>query len=98
MRRFRILPSVLGQTIKRQAASKSVLIFLLLTMLFSVGWPSAAQAQGDIVRKVHPEHPRLIFTQAGWDKLRDETLARQIKLGVVPADTKLAPKPETIKD
>ena len=29
----------------------------------------------------------------GWDKLREETLARQIKLGVVPPGTKLAPKP-----
>jgi arylsulfatase len=34
----------------------------------------------------------------GWDKLREETLARQINLGVVPANTKLAPKPEAIKD
>lgn len=34
----------------------------------------------------------------GWDKLREETLARQIKLGVVPPDTKLAPKPAGIKD
>ena len=34
----------------------------------------------------------------GWDKLREATLARQIKLGVVPAGTKLAPKPEAIKD
>ena len=34
----------------------------------------------------------------GWDKLREETLARQIKLGVVPAGTKLASKPEAIKD
>ena len=34
----------------------------------------------------------------GWDKLREETLAHQIKLGVVPAGTKLAPKPEAIKD
>ena len=34
----------------------------------------------------------------GWDVLREETLARQIKLGVVPAGTKLAPKPEAIKD
>ena len=31
---------------------------------------------------------------AGWDALREQTLARQIKLGVVPPDTKLAPKPE----
>ena len=34
----------------------------------------------------------------GWDKLRDETLARQIALGVVPPGTTLAPKPEAIKD
>jgi arylsulfatase len=34
----------------------------------------------------------------GWDKMREETLARQIALGVVPAGTKLAPKPEGIKD
>jgi arylsulfatase A-like enzyme len=34
----------------------------------------------------------------GWDKLREETLPRQIKLGVVPAGTQLAPKPEAIKD
>jgi arylsulfatase A-like enzyme len=34
----------------------------------------------------------------GWDKIREETLARQIKLGVVPEGTKLAPKPEAIKD
>jgi len=34
----------------------------------------------------------------GWDKLREDTLARQIKLGVVPPGTKLAPKPAAIKD
>jgi arylsulfatase len=34
----------------------------------------------------------------GWDKLREETLTRQIKLGVVPSATKLAPKPQAIKD
>jgi arylsulfatase len=34
----------------------------------------------------------------GWDKQREESLARQIKLGVVPPGTKLAPKPPAIKD
>src|SRR6185503_15012247 len=29
----------------------------------------------------------------GWDKYREETLARQKKLGVVPPDTKLTPRP-----
>jgi len=32
----------------------------------------------------------------GWDRLREETLARQIKLGVVPAGTKLTPRPAEI--
>jgi arylsulfatase len=34
----------------------------------------------------------------GWDALREETLKRQIEAGVVPAGTKLAPKPEFIQD
>jgi len=34
----------------------------------------------------------------GWDRLREETLARQIALGVVPSGTKLAAKPSAIKD
>ncbi|MCL7963930.1 MAG: arylsulfatase [marine benthic group bacterium] len=33
----------------------------------------------------------------GWDALRDEILARQIELGVVPEGTQLAPKPELIQ-
>ena len=37
------------------------------------------------------------FSQ-GWDKLRSETLERQKKLGVVPQNTVLAPKPADIKD
>ncbi|TVS11767.1 MAG: arylsulfatase [Planctomycetaceae bacterium] len=34
----------------------------------------------------------------GWDVLREEILARQIKLGVVPKGTQLAPKPDAIPD
>jgi arylsulfatase A-like enzyme len=32
----------------------------------------------------------------GWDKLREETFARQKKLGVIPADTKLTPRPSEL--
>jgi arylsulfatase len=32
----------------------------------------------------------------GWDKLREETFARQKKLGVVPSDAKLTPRPKEI--
>jgi arylsulfatase len=35
---------------------------------------------------------------AGWDKMREQTLARQIALGVVPKGTTLAAKPEAIRD
>lgn len=34
----------------------------------------------------------------GWDKIREETLERQIKMGIVPPGTKLAPKPSDIRD
>ena len=32
----------------------------------------------------------------GWDKLREETFARQKEMGVIPADTKLTPRPKEI--
>ena len=32
----------------------------------------------------------------GWDKMREETFARQKKLGIIPADTKLTPRPKEI--
>jgi arylsulfatase len=34
----------------------------------------------------------------GWDKMREETLERQVRLGIVPKGTKLAPKPAFIRD
>jgi arylsulfatase len=34
----------------------------------------------------------------GWDKIREMTLERQKKMGIVPESTKLAPKPVDIKD
>jgi arylsulfatase A-like enzyme len=34
----------------------------------------------------------------GWDKLREETFVRQKKLGIIPENAQLAPKPSEIKD
>ena len=34
----------------------------------------------------------------GWDKLREQIFAKQKQLGVIPANTKLAAKPQAIKD
>jgi arylsulfatase len=33
---------------------------------------------------------------AGWDKLREETFERQKKMGIIPANTKLTPRPAEI--
>jgi arylsulfatase A-like enzyme len=34
----------------------------------------------------------------GWDKIREESFERQKKLGIIPENTQLAPKPSDIKD
>jgi arylsulfatase len=34
----------------------------------------------------------------GWDVIREQILARQIEMGIVPKDTRLAPKPEAIPE
>ena len=34
----------------------------------------------------------------GWDRIRQETVERQKKMGIIPSDTRLAEKPEDIKD
>lgn len=33
----------------------------------------------------------------GWDKMREETIQRQKKMGIIPADTKLTERPEAIE-
>ena len=51
-----------------------------------------------------PHHPRKEWVakyrgkfDQGWDRVREETLARQKKLGVVPADTKLTTRHQVIQ-
>lgn len=34
----------------------------------------------------------------GWDKMREETFAKQLKTGIIPSGTRLAPKPAAIRD
>src|SRR5262245_19070054 len=40
--------------------------------------------------------PRFGFSTKGWDRYRGETYQRQLRLGVIPADTKLTPRPAEI--
>jgi hypothetical protein len=60
-------------------SAKFALILPLLSMLFAVASPPAARAQGDILRKIRPEHPRLILTQPDWEKLRAATKNDPVK-------------------
>jgi hypothetical protein len=79
MRRFPTPRSAFIETIQLHASSKFVFIFSLLTMLFSACWPSAVRAQGDILRKIRSEHPRLILTAPDWEKLRSATKNDPVK-------------------
>jgi arylsulfatase A-like enzyme len=58
--------------------------------------PGAVHAPLDVPKKWIAKYKGMF--DMGWDKLRAETLARQIKLGVVPRGTTLAFKPKAIKD
>jgi arylsulfatase len=58
--------------------------------------PGATHASHHVPRE-YADRYKGKFDQ-GWDKLREETLARQIALGIVPQGAKLAPKPKDIKD
>jgi arylsulfatase len=50
-----------------------------------------------------PHHPKKEWIakytgkfDQGWDKVRDETFARQKQMGIIPADTQLTPRPAAI--
>jgi len=56
--------------------------------------PGGIHAPIQVAEKwITPYHGK--FDQ-GWDKLREEIFARQKKLGVIPANTKLTPRPESM--
>jgi arylsulfatase A-like enzyme len=48
------------------------------------------QAPAEWISKFHGQFDE------GWDQLREQTLARQKAMGIVPADTELAPRPKEI--
>lgn len=56
--------------------------------------PSSGHAPHD-AQKAWIDKFRGKFDQ-GWDKIREETFARQKKLGVIPTDAKLTPRPPEI--
>lgn len=58
--------------------------------------PGAVHAPLDVPRKWIAKYNGDFAT--GWNRLRQETLARQLKLGVVPSGTTLAPMPKAIRN
>jgi arylsulfatase A-like enzyme len=90
---YHLMTDMANQAIKWVQAEKSLTPEKPFFMYFA---PGATHAPHHVPKKWIGKY-RGKFDR-GWDKLREETLARQKKLGVVPPDTKLAAKPEAIKD
>lgn len=90
---YHFMTDMTNQAIKWTSAQKSLTPDRPFFTYFA---PGATHAPHHVSKEWIARYKGL-FDQ-GWDKVREETLARQIKLGVVPAGTKLAPKPEAIKD
>jgi arylsulfatase A-like enzyme len=91
--KYHFMTDMTNQAIKWVKAQKSLTPERPFFIYFA---PGATHAPHH-VPKEWIEKYRGKFDQ-GWDKVREETLARQKALGVVPADTPLAPKPAFIKD
>lgn len=62
---------------------------------FFLYWATGAGHAPHHAPLAYREHYRGRFDQ-GWDQVRDETLARQKALGLVPADVQLPPRPTNI--
>ena len=90
---YHFMTDMTDQAIKWMKAEKSLTPDRPFFIYFA---PGATHAPHH-VPKEWIEKYRGKFDQ-GWDKVREETLARQKALGVVPADAPLAPKPSFIKD
>ena len=90
---YHLMTDMTNQAIKWVQAEKSLTPDKPFFMYFA---PGATHAPHHVPKEWVAKY-RGKFDQ-GWDKLREETLTRQKKLGVVPPDTKLAAKPEAIKD
>ena len=90
---YHLMTDIANQAIKWTQAVKSLTPEKPFFLYFA---PGATHAPHHVPREWIAKYKGK-FDQ-GWDKLREETLARQISLGVVPAGTRLAPKPAAIKD
>lgn len=90
---YHFMTDMTDQAIKWVKAQKSLTPDRPFFVYFA---PGATHAPHQAPKKWIDKY-RSKFDQ-GWDKVREETLARQKALGVVPTDTPLAPKPSYIKD
>ena len=90
---YHLMTDLANQAIKWTGAQKSLTPDKPFFTYFA---PGATHAPHHVPKEWIAKYQGKI--DQGWDKLREETLARQKKLGVVPQDTQLATKPEAIKD
>lgn len=89
---YHFMADMTDKAIQWMRYSKSVAPQKPLLMYFA---PGAAHAPHH-APKAWREKFKGQFDQ-GWDKVREETYQRQLKLGVIPPETKLTPRPEWVK-
>src|SRR4026208_2134256 len=90
---YHFMTDMTNQAIKWTSAQKSLTPDKPFFTYFA---PGATHAPHHAPQEGIAQHTGQV--DQGADRLREETLARQIALGVVPKGTKLAPKPGDIKD
>lgn len=89
-----------GKTLNDDLAERAIAWMRLQKTLaptkpFFVYWAPGATHAPHQVPKDWAEKFKGQFDQ-GWDKLREESFARQLKAGIIPAGTKLTPRPAQI--
>jgi arylsulfatase A-like enzyme len=89
---YHFMSDMTDKAIQRMRYSKSVAPQKPLLMYFA---PGAAHAPHH-APKAWRDKFKGQFDQ-GWDEVREETYQRQLKLGVIPPDTKLTPRPDWVK-
>ncbi|QEG37687.1 arylsulfatase [Bythopirellula goksoeyrii] len=88
---YHFTTDIADHAIRMMRASKAVAPQRPFFVYFSTGATHAPhQVPADWVDKFKGQF------DGGWDKYREETFARQKKLGVVPQDAKLTPRPDSL--
>lgn len=88
---YHFTTDIADKAIRMMRASKAVAPQRPFFVYFATGATHAPhQVPADWIKKFEGQF------DAGWDVYREETFARQKKMGIIPANTKLTPRPDSL--